>query len=340
MDANLSKVTDVILVPLDGSERARQMYAYVRVMATTLAARVHLVHVVAHTRRPLLLERRPEHLWTIDEAPQTENGGEPDTQMIKLLRQNAENYLDAEANVLRAQGLHVTYDVLFGAPAECIINAGERLGATMIMMMTQGYGGLHRWAVGSITDKVVHGTNKPVFVLTGSMPPPSPDRPVLKRILVPLDGSAFARQALPIATRLATQTPVEVRLLRVIDPIDDYPAMARAVVPASVFAAAQARACTWAEQHLNATVEDLHHLDIDASTHIVVGHPAEMIVAEARACQSDLIVMATHGYTGWARWTLGSIADKVLHASGTPLILVRGGLEASKSAKTFYYEAS
>jgi nucleotide-binding universal stress UspA family protein len=37
----------------------------------------------------------------------------------------------------------------------------------------------------------------------------------------------------------------------------------------------------------------------------------------------DLIVMATHGYSGLKRWALGSVADKVLHATTTPLLLVR-----------------
>jgi nucleotide-binding universal stress UspA family protein len=56
---------------------------------------------------------------------------------------------------------------------------------------------------------------------------------------------------------------------------------------------------------------------------VVEGHPAEAIIDEAERQQSDVIVMATHGYSGIKRWSLGSVADKVLHATDTPLVLVR-----------------
>ena len=55
------------------------------------------------------------------------------------------------------------------------------------------------------------------------------------------------------------------------------------------------------------------------------GHAAEVLVDEAERREVDLIVMATHGYSGLRRWALGSVADKVLHATTTPLILVRVG---------------
>jgi len=54
-----------------------------------------------------------------------------------------------------------------------------------------------------------------------------------------------------------------------------------------------------------------------------LGHPAEEIVAVAAEQQAMLITMATHGYSGLKRWALGSVADKVLHAATTPLVMVR-----------------
>ena len=56
---------------------------------------------------------------------------------------------------------------------------------------------------------------------------------------------------------------------------------------------------------------------------MVIGYAAEEIVEATARHQVDLIVMATHGYGGIKRWALGSIADKVLHAAPTPLLLVR-----------------
>src|SRR6266508_3328482 len=63
------------------------------------------------------------------------------------------------------------------------------------------------------------------------------------------------------------------------------------------------------------------HLSVKVA--VVNGHAAEVIIDEAARRGADLIVMATHGYSGLRRWAMGSVADKVLHATRTPLVLVR-----------------
>jgi nucleotide-binding universal stress UspA family protein len=47
-----------------------------------------------------------------------------------------------------------------------------------------------------------------------------------------------------------------------------------------------------------------------------------LIVEESARWQSDLIVMATHGYRGLQRLAMGSVADRVLHATSIPLLLI------------------
>ena len=49
---------------------------------------------------------------------------------------------------------------------------------------------------------------------------------------------------------------------------------------------------------------------------------------EAARQSVDLVVIATHGYSGLKRWALGSVTDKVLHAATTPLLLVRASANA------------
>jgi nucleotide-binding universal stress UspA family protein len=68
---------------------------------------------------------------------------------------------------------------------------------------------------------------------------------------------------------------------------------------------------------------ELERQDIVVTPVAVNGFPAETIIDEAVRRGVDLIVMATHGYSGIKRWALGSVADKVLHATRTPLLLVR-----------------
>lgn len=78
-----------------------------------------------------------------------------------------------------------------------------------------------------------------------------------------------------------------------------------------------------AEGYLDSQTAALRIDGFHVQSHVQIGAPAEMIIAVAEQIHADLIAMATHGYTGFKRWTLGSVADKVLHATPTPLLLVR-----------------
>ena len=78
-----------------------------------------------------------------------------------------------------------------------------------------------------------------------------------------------------------------------------------------------------ATSELDQQADALRARDIAVKSAIVNGHAAEVLVDEAEWRKADLIVMATHGYSGLKRWALGSVADKVLHATTTPVLLVR-----------------
>ncbi len=64
---------------------------------------------------------------------------------------------------------------------------------------------------------------------------------------------------------------------------------------------------------------------VSVEPRVLAGPPAEAIAQEALRCQADLLVLATHGRTGIARWALGSVADALLHQVATPSLLVRPG---------------
>ena len=155
-----------------------------------------------------------------------------------------------------------------------------------------------------------------------NQPPTSPQS--LQRILVPLDGSALAEQALPLAIELGSrarrpscccsmQCGRSARHLGICSRCIGRP---RAIdFPAPGHAQAL--------QHLHGVAERWHAPEIAVLPMVASGEPAQAIVDTAANEHADLIVMATHGYTGVRRWALGSVADKVLHASTTPLLLVR-----------------
>jgi nucleotide-binding universal stress UspA family protein len=74
-----------------------------------------------------------------------------------------------------------------------------------------------------------------------------------------------------------------------------------------------------AERYLEAKAESVG----GARTHVGVGPPAEVILHASRLYEASLVVMSTHGRTGARRMLLGSVADAVLRAGETPLLLVR-----------------
>ena len=127
-----------------------------------------------------------------------------------------------------------------------------------------------------------------------------------RKILVPLDGSKLSVGVLPYVRWLAPALKVPVELLHVDDTarLAPYsPALAGGAFLQEV--AASFPGVTAVKR----TVE--------------VGNSATVIINMASADPGTLIAMATHGYSGAARWLLGSVAEKVLHAVTSDLLLVR-----------------
>jgi nucleotide-binding universal stress UspA family protein len=307
-----------LLVPLDGSAIAERILPYVRTLAPSLGARVCLLQVISDPDGDGLLADSIAATYGVGDPLATQHARWQHS--LDLLRQNAERYLESQAASLQGAGLDVAVDVRCGPAADVIVEAAGGEHVAMIAMATHGYGGLKRWALGSVTDKVVHATSTPVFIARGVAPA---QVPAFKRILVPLDGSTLARQALPLATELARSAHAELLLLQAIPPmIEAYPGFPPRGRPIPQLAEVLAALRDGAMSELGALADELRTPEMAVRAQVVNGHAAEVLVDEAEQGGVDLIVMATHGYSGLRRWALGSVADKVLHATTTPLILV------------------
>ena len=134
------------------------------------------------------------------------------------------------------------------------------------------------------------------------------------KILVPLDGSPLAEAILPQVTELARVHGAELILLRV--------ALAHGF-PGADPTEAQLEAVREGEKYLEGVEKELASRGLRASRVVRYGHAAEEILDHAAFGGIDLIAMSTHGRTGVGRWVLGSVAEKVLRASSTPLLLLR-----------------
>jgi nucleotide-binding universal stress UspA family protein len=138
--------------------------------------------------------------------------------------------------------------------------------------------------------------------------------------LVPLDGSRMAEQVLPKASTIAQALEAELILFQVpIAHVYDW-------MTGEWFLPVQAILDTAehdAQAYLSHVAGHLPGLAVRVSTAKRIGSVAACIIDYAESNQIDLIAMCTHGRTGLARWALGSVADRVLRAGNTPILLVR-----------------
>ena len=150
-----------------------------------------------------------------------------------------------------------------------------------------------------------------------------------KRILVPLDGSPLAERALPPAMTLAHTFKSQIILIRVLDKPDSAVSTFHPEVGMRLQREMRKHVRQEAESHLQARQGELRQQGFKVRTLVGDVSPAESIIDAAAAEDVDLIVMSTHGRGGLARWTFGSVADKVARHSPCPVLLVRQDLETT-----------
>jgi nucleotide-binding universal stress UspA family protein len=151
----------------------------------------------------------------------------------------------------------------------------------------------------------------------------------IQRILVPLDGSDLSKTALPMAISLAQKYQAQIILLHAVDQWQNL-----AAVPTGEAVLQYKRLMDdlyrEVEEHLVDIRKKLRQQGLDVEAEIVTQPAAEAIIERAKREDIDLIVMATHGRGGLARWTIGSVADKVLRYGPCPVLLIREGMETDE----------
>jgi nucleotide-binding universal stress UspA family protein len=184
--------------------------------------------------------------------------------------------------------------------------------ADLVVMTTHARGPVARFFLGSMADELVRRSAVPVLLVP---PGPEPTRlipqPAPEHVVVPLDGSALAEEALGPAADLARLLKADCSLLRVVEPS-----------PTQRVPEGRQEADAWA--YLGRVAGRLHEQGLTVRVRVVSArHPAEAILEEARGLKNAVIALATHGRGGVRRMLLGSIADKVVRAACCPVFVYR-----------------
>ena len=154
-----------------------------------------------------------------------------------------------------------------------------------------------------------------------------------QKVLVPLDSSELAETALPEVKKLAGGGLIgEVILLNVFE-IDlmGIPTTHTRMIDINTLRNAH---LDKSRKYLEKIQSELCSEGIKVTKESLEGKPAQAIVNYAEANDVDLIVIATHGYTGMKKLMFGSVALRVLHDSNAPVLLIRAGSGREKTQKS------
>ena len=231
----------------------------------------------------------------------------------------------------RQHGQRVTATCLDGPVERTLEGYVGSQAPNLVVMATHGRGGLSRAWLGSVADRLVRHARPPVLLVR-----PEPGRaataeaPEFHQVLVPLDGSKLAEQALESALALGAPGEVEYTLLTVVEPPQlSTPSVMMAVAASNAGSEHEALAQiaalrqAAAERYLTQIGNELQRREVAVRTHLAVHpQPALGILEYAAATHADLIALATHGLGGLARLLVGSVADKVIRGASVPVLVV------------------
>jgi nucleotide-binding universal stress UspA family protein len=250
-------------------------------------------------------------------------GVEPDCTDLSAFctgAQDREAYLETVASPLRDQGRSVATMVALGDPAQQISTMAGT--SDLIVMSSHGRGSMGRLLFGSVADTVMRHASAPTLIVRGEQWQATP----LRRIVVPLDGSSLAEQALSLAVDLAGVMKIPVHLVRVVDFDQVEASVLAGLAAAEACARQQAELAREARASLALLTRQYQSPDCVVTSDVRIGDPVEELLAVIKA--DDLTVLATHARGGIARWFVGSVAEELVHRSAGPTLLMRADIGA------------
>lgn len=297
-----------ILVPVDFSHCSLKALRYAAPLAEQAGAFVHLLHAVEPISSISGVQALP--LMLSDEELESQARG----RLTAIAQHNVKPFVQENVRVE------------IGRSYDEIVKAARDLDADLIVISTHGFTGIKHVLIGSTTERVVRHAPCPVlvvrvreheFVRTDAHETKAPVE--LKKILVTADFSNCSMRALHYAIRFAAQFHASLTLLHVVH-LDGYgtsDAYAEFDYPVLVQAVRSA-----AKQRMRELVSATPFGGVPVKTAVCEGHAVQEICSFAETHNFDLILTATHGYTGFKHILIGSVAEHVVRHAPCPVLVV------------------
>lgn len=294
-----------ILVPLDESSLAECVLPHAVAIAKTFGARLTLLRVLEPPKRAGYAQPCDPLEWNLRKA-------------------EAEAYLAEVKARLESQGLEINSAQLEGEVAKTIVQFAHHNGVDLVILSSHGESGLSGYTLGSVGQKTANHIHLGFMVVRAFKPAQSNTEIHYKSLLLPLDGSARAECALPIAQRLAKQHEAELLLAHVVA----LPEMPRRVPLSDEEKALLERLLEMnkreAEQYLEDLKKRLSAEQIKANSRVVVSDQVEdSLNVLAKETEADLVIMAAHGFSGKLNKPFGSKVAHFLAYGEAPLLIIQ-----------------
>jgi nucleotide-binding universal stress UspA family protein len=294
------------LVPLDGSRLAESVLPVVQQVASRFHAQVTLLHIVE--QHPPAAIHGERHLTRVDQA---------------------QAYLEEIAVGLRSSTIPVAIHVHEEKEdnvALSIVQHFQELHADLVIMCTHGHGGLREIIFGSKAQQALQQGTQSILLLF-----PREDDSIapfkLKRIFVPLDGTAAHEPALPMAILIARTFGAELHLVLVVPTLATLSgdeAVSGLLLPSTTRALLDLSQQD-ATDYLEHAVARCQAEGVVAHAEVLRGDIVPQLLSLAERRDVDLIVLASHGRTGLDALFTGSVASRIAGRRIRPLLLVRAG---------------
>ena len=298
------KIT-TILVPIDFSRTSMDALNYAVALARKFAAAVHLLHVTAP-----------------DEAAVP--------GVAHTLRQTAQAVLSAQARLAKTHEKHLfpfwpaNTHVRTGQAFHEICEQAREIGADLIVIGTRGNTGLKRVLLGSTTERVVRFSHCPVLAVRkrkggfgiGADLSSSAKEMTLRRLLVPTDFSQCAMAGLTYGALWAKTFNAKLRLLHVLSP--PAPLLNDRLAPGLAIQKVAIPTETKCEMEALTKLDFMEGVKCEAK--ICLGYTTDTICGQTD--DVDLLVISTHGRTGWRHAVIGSVAEQAIRYAECPVLVV------------------
>ncbi len=326
-----------ILVPLDGSTLAERAIPHAEQFARIFGSSIVLLQVLD----PTSYHENPNPVdplsWQIRKA-------EADMYMNGVAARLRQDLLESapEGSDNEEEKARVEYAIREGKTAENIVNFAHAENIDLLVISTHGSGGLSRWNISSVTQKVINLIYLPVLIVRAYNLPGiegEAARVHYRRILLPIDSSRRAECALPagialargkISANLPPDTPAppdtaltsKLILAAVIKPPEipipePYPLEIGQLSEQLMQASRQA-----VNDYLN---EMKVRLSVECETCLIENNSVSSAIQDLADQEEDidLVVLCAHGYTGQSTWPYGSVARNYMEHGNKPALVIQ-----------------